>query len=345
MMTLAAFMKRKFGVSVAIPLLISHHMKITDVSNYIRKANGKVVPELAFQVDLMKEFSLLDAQLQFAQQNHLGVIFLTGATGFLGTQILRQLLNHAGVDKVIVHVRASDSEHGKQKIVSSAKAALWWLDDMSSKLEIWAGDLSQPMLGLNCQQWLHLRMVDAIIHNGASVNWTADYDTLTTTNVNSTFEILKAMSGVGPRPKLVYISGGRSFGESQDDKSTATKLAAVDGYSRTKFVSELLLKHFAQRAVNSKHPRHISIVKPGLIIGNAREGVANTGDFLWRHVAGAMRLGAYPKPEKDDWLVVSSVDIISQAVIDALLRGYNASACNINIADGVLMTEFWGIVD
>ncbi|KAJ8058399.1 hypothetical protein OCU04_012589 [Sclerotinia nivalis] len=346
-MSLAAFIKRSYGVSIAMSILINHQTTISDVSKHIRaaaKVKDKSPIDTAPTLDLMKEISHLDTQLA-SIQHHFGVVFLSGASGFLGTQILRELLDRPGVEKVIVHVRASTDEIGKERIIAAAKSARWWDDSLATKLEIWTGDLAKPMLGLNLEQWQKLSTVDAIIHNGASVQWNADYHTLKAANVTSTFDLLKNISGNISPPKFVYVSGGRDFEGEMDDNTTAMKLNGLDGYSQTKFVSELLVRNFAQRATASAQGNHVSIVKPGLIIGTTREGVANTTDFLWRYVAGAVNIGAYPIPDKNDWLTVAHADLVANSTINALVHTPNNTNYTLDITGGVDMQRFWNIVN
>ncbi|KAF8865399.1 acetyl-CoA synthetase-like protein [Acephala macrosclerotiorum] len=350
MMSLSAFLKRTYGVLVPIKLLMNYRTTITDVSKHIygiRASKEGPAPEKSFQVDLLSEFSLLDSELEAARQ-HLGVVFLTGATGFLGIQILRQLLNNGGVTKVIVQMRAKDSEHGRQRLVDLATSAHWWSDALSLKLEVWTGDLALPMLGLDSGQWDALQKVDAIIHNGAVVNWNADYHTLKPANVNSTVELLKAINAASsqPRPRFVYVSGGRFF-EGLDDHTAAKKLATLDGYSQTKFLSEMLVRSSAKRAIASGHNHYMSVVKPGLIIGTEAEGIANHGDFLWRYVKAAVAIGAYPQPEKGGWLVVSSADRVAGTVVDALHRRVDEESYqeSVDVVDGIKMMDFWDIVN
>ncbi|KAF7868586.1 hypothetical protein EAF04_005117 [Stromatinia cepivora] len=346
-MSLAAFIKRSYGVSIAMPILINHQTTISDISKHIRaaaKVKDKSPVDSAPTLDLMKEISHLDTQLA-SIQHHFGVVFLTGASGFLGTQILRELLDRPGVGKVIVHVRASTEKIGKERIIAAAKSARWWDNSLATKLEIWTGDLAKPMLGLSPEQWQKLSTVDAIIHNGASVHWNADYHTLKAANVTSTFELLKNISGAISPPKFVYVSGGRDFEGEMDDSTTAMKLNGLDGYSQTKFVSELLVRNFAQRAIGSAQDNHVSIVKPGLIIGTTREGVANTTDFLWRYVAGAVNIGAYPIPDKNDWLTVAHADLVANSTINALVHTPKNSNYTLDITGGVDMQRFWNIVN
>ncbi|APA06242.1 hypothetical protein sscle_01g010120 [Sclerotinia sclerotiorum 1980 UF-70] len=247
---------------------------------------------------------------------------------------------------VIVHVRASSEEIGKKRIIAAAKSARWWNDTLAAKLEIWTGDPAKPMLALSPRQWQELNTVDAIIHNGASVHWNADYHTLRAANVTSTFDLLRNISGTISLPKFVYVSGGRDFGEETDDNTTAKKLNRLDGYSQTKFVSELLVRKFAQRAATSaQNHHHISIVKPRLIIGTTQEGVANTTDFLWRYVAGAITIGAYPLPCKNDWLTVAHADLIASSTINTLIHTPKNQKYTLDINCGISMQKFWDLVN
>lgn len=273
----------------------------------------------------MEEVRLLNSQIDSNEKPrpHFGAVFLTGATtGFLGTQILRQLLNKLEVEKVVAHVRAESPDHGKQRVIASAQAAKWWSDSLSPKLDIWIGDLARPRLGLTPDRWESLSAFDAIIHNGAAVKLNADYYALKPANVISTMELL-SIATVPNRyrqPRFVYVSGGRYFGDEMNDSEIAKKLSTVDGYSQTKFISELLIKQVVRAPEADAH--HIHIVKPGLIIGTAREGVANKDDFLWRFVCGALNIGGFPtQQEGEDWLFVSSADRVAAVVMECLVGG------------------------
>ena len=354
MTSLAAFVKRRFDVFIPMQRFNGSQISIRDISTLISEAKAGVESRPLPKLDLMEEISRLESQLICVQtpQPHLGSIFLTGATGFLGTQILRQLLPRSDVEKVIVHVRAESLDLARRRVISSAKAAGWSVDACSSKLEVWIGDLAHPRLGLTFQQWESLGRFDAIIHNGAAMQWNADYHALKPANVMSTMELLSVLSvsRYSHRPpRFVYVSGGRDFGSEVSDDEATERLASVEGYSQTKFVSELLVKNFAEKS--KAHCLDTRIVKPGLIIGTADEGVANENDFLWRVVAGAVHVGGFhtPQGKDDDWLMVSSVDRVAAAVIQCLIEngGEDTSTrCRsiVRITDGVPLPEFWTLV-
>ncbi|KAM0133299.1 hypothetical protein ACHAQE_003710 [Botrytis cinerea] len=278
-------------------------------------------------------------------QHNLGFVFLTGASGFIDTQIFQELLERSDVKKVIVHVYFSSNENDRQRIIVAAKSPRWRHNTFAAKLEIWTGNLSKPVLGLSFGQWQEVSTVDAIIHNGASVQWNADYQTLKGANAKSTFDILKNITGAVSPPRFVHVSGSRDFEGELDDSTTAMKLKGLDGFSQMKFVSELMVRNFAQRATSLAQRNHVSIVKPGLIIGTTREGVANTTDFLWRYVAGAINVGAYPVPDKNDCLTVAHADFVANSAINALVNTPNNSNYTLDIIGGIYMQRFWDIVN
>lgn len=109
----------------------------------------------------------------------------------------------------------------------------------------------------------------------------------------------------------------------------------------------MLVRSSAKRVIASGQNPYISVVKSGLIIGTDDEGIANPRDFLWRYVKAAVGIGAYPQPEEDGWLVVSSADRVAGTVIDALHRLADEERYknSVDIVDGIKMQDFWDIVN
>jgi L-aminoadipate-semialdehyde dehydrogenase len=100
-------------------------------------------------------------------------VFLTGATGFLGSFVLKDLLSRADrVKKVICHVRAKDSNTAAARLKDSMTDRDLWVDEWVSqgRLEAVAGDLAAEKLGLDEATWDRIAQeADAIVHNGAMV--------------------------------------------------------------------------------------------------------------------------------------------------------------------------------
>lgn len=89
--------------------------------------------------------------------------FLTGATGFLGAYILRDLLSRLG--KVTVLVRAKDKAAAFDRVRDTCQAYGIWEDSWTSRLEALTGDLEKANFGLSPDTWNSLAdQVDVVIH-------------------------------------------------------------------------------------------------------------------------------------------------------------------------------------
>ena len=100
-------------------------------------------------------------------------VFLTGATGFLGAFVLKDLLRNDRVSKVFCLVRDASQEKGTERLrQSSTGRGIWdeqWIK--SSRLEVVCGDLDQAQFGLSAVLWNKVaNEADVILHNGAFVS-------------------------------------------------------------------------------------------------------------------------------------------------------------------------------
>lgn len=269
-------------------------------------------------------------------------VFLTGATGFLGTEILRQLLVSSGVYRVITLVRGSDVQEATSHLVSAASKALWNVMPHREKLEIWPGDLSHPNLGLADTHWDLLTKtsaIDTIIHNGAVVHWTQTFAELAPVNILSTVMLLRL--AVSERQlEMIYVSGGRQWvAEDERDEDVAVELTASSGYSQTKFVSEVIVKHAAQRC--TPYDRRIAVVKPGIIIGTT---VSNVDDFLWRLVAACIRMKSHTAPKLNSRLLISDTITTASLIVDTALCCPSKRQAVTHMCDGLTWGAFWQIL-
>jgi L-2-aminoadipate reductase len=99
-------------------------------------------------------------------------VFLTGATGFLGAFVLKDLLRTDRVSKVFCLVRDASQEKATERLRhSSTGRGIWdeqWIK--LARLEVLCGDLDRTKFGLSAEVWQKVTSeVDVIIHNGAFV--------------------------------------------------------------------------------------------------------------------------------------------------------------------------------
>nr|POF14196.1 nonribosomal peptide synthetase tes [Quercus suber] len=355
--TLVELIKRHYRVSLSRILLNSNRATIRDIASYIVKAEAGEEREKALPtIDVLAEFNELWADVQMQQADSEdrwarpltpdASVFLTGGTGYLGTQILKRLVQHHQIRKVIVLVRAKDNSHAFARVKRSASLAKWWRDEYIQKVQVWTGDLGRLGFGLTQDQWEILNgrstseRVDAIVHNGAAVEWTADYWTLRPTNVDSTVQLLNIMLSSSTCPKMIYISGGAKL-DTTDRDAAVEAFAHTIGYSQTKFLSEALVRECTTRLPASQNM--LSTVKPGIVIGSPEQGVANTDDLIWRLVAGAARIGAYPTEAPEHWVAVSDVDAITDTILGQLTL--DTLKPFVDIDTGVPVSTFWHAIE
>nr|AET79199.1 lysergyl peptide synthetase subunit 3 [Claviceps paspali] len=275
-------------------------------------------------------------------------VFLTGASGFIGTHILRQCLEDEKISRVIALVRGDSVEEARRRVEESARRAQWWSDGhCRKKLHVWRGDLSLPQLGLGPAQWNLLgdgRTVDVIIHNGASVHWLKSYEDLKATNIGATAQLLQ-LAVENPRLKFVYVSSGRyKDPEAEVEEQTAADIAATPiPYSQTKFVAEFLVRRAAARTPRGHS--NVAVVSLGLVVGDSAAGVVNADDYLWRLVATCVKAGVYNMDAADEWTPISDVASAARTIVQTALDPAQAVPPTVTpVTGGLAWREIWDMV-
>jgi amino acid adenylation domain-containing protein/thioester reductase-like protein/non-ribosomal peptide synthase protein (TIGR01720 family) len=364
--SLAAYIKKQFDVRISIDSLLEVSMTVSGVACMIDSSKddpaATKTSSSTLNLSLKVERALAElhqkaasTQLQVPQSakaHHPETVLLTGATGFLGSQILKDLLELPQIKRVVTLVRALNQNKATARVIESAQKSKWWRDRYSSKLEVWVGDLSQPDLGLNAAQWRCIEgqsdspaSIDAIIHNGAAVHWGYDYHGLEAVNVTSTVSLLASLIRSPTPPRFTFISGGQLFfgnDENHDEvEAFAQMMKTAGGYAQTKYVSDQVVKEFSRRYNTSI----ATIVKPGLIVGTADSGISNTDDFLWRVVASVVEIGAFNSAGLDGLILVSgSHQVASTILADVLNPRPHGHDVETTIRYGISVGKLWDML-
>ncbi len=224
-------------------------------------------------------------------------ILLTGATGFLGSAILAELLDTSNAT-IVCLVRSTSlpismSETGRIRTIT--------------------GDLSHPRFGLSESRYDGLaREVDAVCHAAAAVNWVFSYAGLRGANVLGTVELLRLACRAGAAFHFVSslstcysTSGPRTVDE---DFDALSELRGIHlGYAQTKVVGEALTREAGRRGLP------VRIYRPALISGHSLTGAFNRDDLMSALVRGCIRMGIAPDL---DWkLDCEPVDVVAKAVV------------------------------
>jgi amino acid adenylation domain-containing protein/thioester reductase-like protein len=203
-------------------------------------------------------------------------VLLTGATGFLGIHLLRELLTDPGV-RVQCLIRAANAAQARERVIGTARRYGVGPLDLSRVVPL-AGDLAQPGLGLSPVVFAELaRTVDVIHHAGAQVNFIYPYEELRAANVAGTRELIR-LAGLARGIPLHYISSTAvlaGFGAAGVRAVTEdTPLDHADqlgmGYIETKYVAEEMLRAAARAGLP------VTVYRPLDVSGDHRTGVWNT---------------------------------------------------------------------
>lgn len=260
-------------------------------------------------------------------------VFVTGATGFLGSYIIANLLKRSSTTtafKVFAHVRAKDKKTGLERLIRAGTTYGTWDTKFINSIEVVLGDLSKSHFGLLTDEWSYLsNNIDVIIHNGALVHWVFPYLKMRDSNVISTINVMN-LAAEG-KPKLFdFVSSTSTLDTdyffSLSDKLVAEGMAGIlesddlhgsssglgGGYGQSKWAAEYIIRRAGERGLRG------TIVRPGYVTGFSENGSCNTDDFLLRCLKSAVQLGKIPDINNSVNMV--PVDQVAHVIVSTSLN-------------------------
>lgn len=286
-------------------------------------------------------------------------VFLTGATGFLGSFILRDLLvSRPGHNfKVFAHVRATSKDKGLDRLRQAGKTYGIWDESWTSDIEVILGDLAKPKFGWKEKEYAEFAdVIDVIIHNGALVHWVYPYSKLRDANVISTIEILN-LCGVGKAKQFSFVSSTSALdtdyfvhlsdelsakglaGISEEDDLSGSAEGLGTGYGQSKWSAEYIVRAAGERGLRG------CITRPGYVGGFSKTGASNTDDFLLRMLKGCAELESYPDISNSvNWVPVDHVARVVTATALHPPTNDNLPVAHVTGHPRIRMNEFIGVL-
>ena len=184
--------------------------------------------------------------------------FVTGATGFIGRNLVDRLLQREGT--VYALVRAGS--RGRLEELRTA-----WGADGARVVPI-SGDLSKPGLGVSEEDLLTLRgEVDHFFHLAAIYDMTAGAEAQEVANVEGTRHAVELAGTIeaGCFHQVSSIAAAGLYrGEWREDMFEEAERLDTHPYFRT--------KHESERVVREECSRPWRVYRPGIVVGDSRTG-------------------------------------------------------------------------
>jgi long-chain acyl-CoA synthetase len=250
-------------------------------------------------------------------------VLITGATGFVGREILTRYLERTD-RRVYALVRADDAQAADRRLRDGIREATGTDVAESDRLVAVPGDVQNPGLGLpDSEREALAAEVGDVIHAAASVSFSLPIDKSRAINVEGTRNVVDFASECAARGgglhRLCYVStayvAGTHEGEfGEDDLAVGQEFR--NPYEQSKYEAERLVRSRAKRLP-------VQIVRPSIVVGERDSGW--TGSFnvlyaplkMFRKAGGVRLLPAEPGAPVD----VVPVDYVADGIFELSTSG------------------------
>jgi len=236
----------------------------------------------------------------------MGAVLLTGATGFVGREILSRFLER-GDRHIFALVRAEDDDQAAARLPAH------------DRLTAMAGDIELSGLGLADRTRERLRRrVTTVLHCAASVSFDLPLEESRAVNVEGSRRVLEFARSCERLERFSYVSSAYVAGEPgrlfrEDELAVGQRFR--NPYERSKFEAELALR-------SEGRDLPLQILRPSIVVGDSSTGRTSSFNVLYGPLKAFAR-GAVPAiPARRDAPVdVVPVDYVADRVHELTTHG------------------------
>lgn len=272
-----------------------------------------------------------------------GSVLLTGATGFVGMELLARFLERSD-RRVFALVRGTDDRAAAARMERTLRSLFGTGHPYAERVTAVRGDITHPGLGLRGDGDGLAGQVSEIVHGAASVSFGLELKASRAINVQGTrrvIEFAERCRARGGLRRLSYISTAYVAGDhrgrfSEDDLDVGQSFR--NAYERSKFEAERLVARARRRLP-------ITVLRPSIVVGERGSGWTASFNVLYWPLRAFAR-GAYPAlPARRDAPVdVVPVDYVADAIF-ALSQAPEAEGDTYHLTAGADATNVGELVE
>ncbi len=253
----------------------------------------------------------------------LGNVFLTGANGFIGIHILRELLRNQDI-KVYCLVRSKKDNDSKFRLIQKYK--FYFDEDISKligkKIFVYDGNIVKEDIGLNIDDLNTIKdNVSTVIHTAARVKHYGDYDEFNAINTNGTKNLLEfAFQNKLRFIHLSSVSVSGNYLVKQDNRNiefTENNLFIGQNYTdnvyvNSKFEAEKIVLQYMEKGLTAQ------IHRLGILSGRYRDGVFQENikeNAFYSRIKTMIVLGMVSEKMMDQKIEFTPVDLCTRDIV------------------------------
>lgn len=218
-------------------------------------------------------------------------VLLTGGTGFLGSEIMRRILEAHPRSRLALLVRSTTRETARERVHKLMLKMFGEADAArhAERVEVVEGDISLRGAGMDSERSARLaERIDHVIHCAASVRFDLALEVARRDNTEGTRNVLTFAERLPRLARFDYIgtafvAGDRRGVIREDELDVGQHFS--NSYEQTKMEAEKLVRTFAQR-----HPT--AIYRPSIVVGSSKTGETTTFQGFYQALLFYRRLFA-----------------------------------------------------